>query len=152
LGRSEEGSRNWPDNIEAQSKVIAAILRHLLQGGVARTDLTANQFLTDIREAGYPEPIDSDGLFDDIMLWLRDEGVIRIGDIVGDGEGGSYFVSCVISGYGMRLLQNKTDVLGGKSAAEVIMEPVDKNASASQLVKLGGLIGGVIGGFVKSAS
>jgi hypothetical protein len=52
----------------------------------------------------------------------------------------------------MNLLNKKVDVLGGASAAEVIMAPQDKHASASQLVKLGGLIGGIIGGFTKSVS
>jgi hypothetical protein len=52
----------------------------------------------------------------------------------------------------MDLLRRKTDVLGGQTAADVIMSTKDQNASASQLVKLGGLIGGVIGGFTKSIS
>jgi hypothetical protein len=50
------------------------------------------------------------------------------------------------------VLRRKADVLGGATAADVIMSTKERDASASQLVKLGGLIGGVIGGFTKSAS
>jgi hypothetical protein len=152
MGRSEEEPRSWPDNLEAQSAVAAAILRHLLKGGITRVDLSVDQFRADIRLAGYPEPFDFEGLFLDIMVWLSDEGIIRIGQIADDGKAGSFFTDCVITGRGMDVLRRKADVLGGATAADVIMSTKERDASASQLVKLGGLIGGVIGGFTKSAS
>jgi hypothetical protein len=91
-------------------------------------------------------------MFSDIMIWLKDEGIIRTGQIASDGSGGDFFTDCVITGHGMDLLRRKTDVLGGAAAADVIMSTKERDASASQLVKLGGLIGGVLGGFTKSAS
>lgn len=150
MGRSEDGSRSWPNNLEAQSLIVASILRVLLEGGIAKSSLYAEQFLSDIRKAGYPDPVNSNGLFSDIMDWLRDEGVIRFGQVADDGNGGDLFCDVVITGYGMRLLGTKIKSLSGTSAADAIM--ADRNASAPQLVKLGGLIGGVIGGFAKSAS
>jgi hypothetical protein len=152
MGQSEDGPRSWPDNLEAQSAIAAAILRHLLKGGITRSDLSVDQFRSDISAAGYPEPADFDGMFSDIMAWLRDEGIIRIGQIADDGGGGSFFTDCVITGRGMDRLRQKSDVLGGATAADLIMSTKEHDASASQLVRLGGLIGGVIGGFTKSAS
>jgi hypothetical protein len=55
-------------------------------------------------------------------------------------------------GHGMDLLRRKADVLGGETAADVIMSTKERDPSASQLVKLGGLIGGVLGGFTRSVS
>jgi hypothetical protein len=152
MGRSEEGPRSWPDNLEAQSAIVAAILRHLLKGGIMRADLGVDQFRPDIRAAGYPEPADFEGMFSDIMVWLKDEGIVRTGQITSDGNGGDFFIDCVITGRGMELLRRKTDVLGGQTAAEVIMSTKESDASASLLVKFGGLIGGVLGGFTKAAS
>jgi hypothetical protein len=152
MGRSEEGPRSWPDNLEAHSAIVAAILRHLLKGGISRADLTVDQFRPDIRAAGYPEPADFEGMFSDIMIWLRDEGIIRVGQLIGSGEGEEFFKDCVITGRGMDMLRRKADVLGGRTAADVIMSTEDQSASAPQLVKLGGLIGGVLGGFTKSVS
>jgi hypothetical protein len=150
MGRSEDESRAWPDNLEAQGSVVAAILRELLMNGILRVELGVDQFREDIRNAGYPEGADFERLFSDMVIWLRDEGVIRFGQITDDGNGGDYFIDCVLTGSGMDLLRRKADVFGGMSAAEVIMSPPDKNASAAQLAKLGSLIGGVIGGFTKS--
>jgi hypothetical protein len=130
---------------------VAAVLRHLLKGGIARADLSVDQFRSDIRIAGYPEPANFDGLFSDIMVWLKDEGIIRTGQIIGDDNNGDFFTDCVITGHGMNLLRQKADVLGGATAADVIMSTKERDASASQLVKLGGLIGGVLGGFTKAA-
>lgn len=152
MGRSEDGPRSWPNNLEAQSAIVAAILRELLRAGITRSQLSVDQFRKDIREVGYPEPADFEGLFTDIMIWLKDEGVIRFGTISDDGRGGDLFFDVVITGHGMNLLGKSIDALNGASAADAIMEIKDKNASASQLVKLGGLIGGVIGGFTKSVS
>lgn len=121
------------------------------KGGITRSDLSVDQFRPDISAAGYPDPADFEGMFPDIMTWLRDEGIIRIGEVADDGRGGSFFTDCVITGRGMNLLRQKSDVLGGATAADVIMSTKDRDASASQLVKFGGLIGGVIGGFTKSA-
>jgi hypothetical protein len=61
-------------------------------------------------------------MFLDIMVWLRDEDIIRIGQIADDGNGGDFFTDCVITGHGMDLLRRKADVLGGRSAADVIMK------------------------------
>jgi hypothetical protein len=150
MGRSEHGPRSWPDNLEAQNVIVAAILRHLLNGGITRADLSVDQFRP-IRAAGYPEPADFEGLFLDIMVWLSDEGIIAIGQIADDGRGGNFFTDCVITALGMNLLRRKADVLGGATAADVIMSTKERDASASQLVKLGGLIGGVLGGFTRAA-
>lgn len=152
MGRSENGPRSWPNNLEAQSAVVAAILRKLLEAGIVKSDLSVDQFLSDIREAGYPEPIDPDGLFRDVMSWLEAEGVIRFGGVSDDGDGGELFHDVVITGHGMGLLGKKIEALGGATAADAIMNAKDRNASASQLVKLGGLVGGIIGGFTKSVS
>lgn len=152
MGRSEDGPRSWPNNLEAQSAVAAAILRKLLAAGIVKSELSVDLFLPDIREAGYPEPIDSDGLFRDLMSWLEAEGVIRFGQVVDGGSGSDLFCAVVITGLGMSLLGKKIEAFGGASAADAIMEAKDKNASASQLVKFGGLIGGIIGGFTKSIS
>ncbi|MGY3082143.1 hypothetical protein ACVWZZ_008551 [Bradyrhizobium sp. LM6.10] len=152
MGRSEDGPRSWPNNLEGQSAIVAAILRELLKAGIARSELSVDQFRADIREAGYPEPADFEGLFGDIMIWLKDESIIRFETVTGDGRGGEVFLDVVITGHGMNLLGKRIDALNGASAADVIMETKDKNASAPQLVKLGGLIGGIIGGFTKSAS
>ncbi|WP_271526499.1 hypothetical protein [Bradyrhizobium sp. CCBAU 25338] len=127
-------------------------MRELLETGITRSDLSVDQFRSDIREAGYPDPADFEGFFTDIMIWLKDEGIIRFGKISDDGRGGDMFLGVAITGHGMNLLGKKIDALNGASAAEVIMEKKDKNASAPQLVTLGGLIGGIIGGFTKSAS
>lgn len=143
---------DWPDNLEAHNKIVAAILKRLLAGGITRTTLSVDDFRSDFREAGYPEPADIEGLFDDILIWLKDEGIIRFQDAYSGSEGESVFPDCVITGHGMDLLRRKADVLGGKTAADVIMSATDQNASASQLVKIGGLIGGLIGGFTKAAS
>jgi hypothetical protein len=152
LGQSEDGPRSWPDNLEAQSAIVAAILRRLLKGGISRADLSVGEFRPDIRAAGYPEPADFEGLFSDIIDWLRDEGMIRIGQISEDDNGNDFFINCVITGHGMEVLRRKVDILDGATAADVIMSTKDHDASASQLVKIGGLIGGVIGGFTKSVS
>ena len=152
MGRSETGPRSWPDNLEAQSAIVAAILRRLLKGGITRADLSVDQFRPDISAAGYPEPADFEGMFSDIMVWLKDEGIIRIGQVTDDGQGGDFFTDCVITGHGMDLLRRKADVLGGATAADVIMSTKERDASASQLVRLGGLIGGILGGYTKSAS
>jgi hypothetical protein len=155
MGRSEDAERSWPNNLQAQSSIAAAILRHLLKGGITRADLSVDQFRPDIRVAGYPEQFDFDGLFLDIMVWLNDEGIIRIGQIVHESHNdvrGTFFKECAITGRGMDTLRRKADFLGGATAADVIMSTNERDASASQLVKLGGLIGGVIGGLTKSAS
>lgn len=142
MGQSENGPQSWPDNLEAQSAIAAAILRRLLKGGITRSDMSVDDFRPDIVAAGYPEPADFDGLFFDIMTWLRDEGIIRIGQVADDGGGGSFFTDCVITGQGMDRLRQKSDVLGGATAAEVIMSTKEHDASAPQLVKLGAIIGG----------
>jgi hypothetical protein len=152
MGRSEDEPRSWPDNLEAQSAIVAAILRHLLKGGIMRSDLSVDQFRPDILAAGYPEPADFEGMFSDIMVWLKDEGIIRSGQVTGDGNNGDLFIDCVITGHGLDLLRRKADVLGGQTAADVIMSTRDNDAPASVLVKFGGLIGGVLGGFTKTAS
>lgn len=152
MTQSENGSRSWPNNLEAQSEIVAAILRRLLEGGITKTDLSVDLFRSVIRTAGYPEPADFEGLFSDVMTWLRDEGVIRFGQVFEDGDNRDFFADCVITGHGMDLLRRKADVLGGATAAEVIMSTKDRDASASQLVKLGGLIGGIIGGATKALS
>jgi hypothetical protein len=132
LGRSEDGPRSWPDNLEAQSAIVAAILRHLLKGGITRSDLSVDQFRPDIRAAGYPEPAPFEDMFSDILVWLKDEGVVRFSEIIRDGQGVDHFHDVVITGHGMDLLRRKTDVLGGQTAADVIMSTKDQNASASQ--------------------
>jgi hypothetical protein len=66
--------------------------------------------------------------------------------------GNRHFAPRDLAGRGMDLLRQKSDVPGGATAADVIMSTKARDASTSQLVKLGGLIGGLIGGFTKSAS
>lgn len=143
--------RSWPDNLEAQSQVIAAILRRLLSGGITRATLSIDDFRSDCREAGYPEPADLEGLFDDLMAWLQAEGIIRFDSAYQGTEGETIFEGCVITGHGIGLLRRKADVFDGRSPADVIMTKTD-NSSASPFVKLGGLIGGVIGGATKTLS
>ena len=106
-----------------------------------------------MQAAGYPEQVVFEGLFLDIMVWLKDEGIIRFDQLIGDGEGGEMFLDCVISGHGMNLLRRKSAILDGEAAADVIMDTSrDGLAPPSQQAKLGALIGGIIGGFTKSIS
>ncbi|MGY3458951.1 hypothetical protein ACVWW5_004401 [Bradyrhizobium sp. LM3.4] len=113
--------------------------------------MSINSELTSEKPATQSPPT-SKVCFGDIMIWLKDESIIRFETVTGDGRGGEVFLDVVITGHGMNLLGKRIDALNGASAADVIMETKDKNASAPQLVKLGGLIGGIIGGFTKSAS
>lgn len=151
-GDSEFSQRSWPDNLEAQGKVTAAILRRLLSGGITRATLSVDDFRSDCREAGYPEPADLEGLFDDLMAWLRDEGVIRFETAYQGTDGETIFEGCVITGYGIGLLRRKADVFDGRSPADVIMTSKSDGGPVAPYVKYGGLLGGVIGGFTKTLS
>jgi hypothetical protein len=148
----ERRSRSWPDNLEAQAKVIAAILRRLLSGGISRATLSVDDFRPDCVEAGYPEPADLQGLFDDLMSWLRDEGMLRFESAYQGTDGETIFDGCVITGYGIRVLRQKSDVFDGRSPADVIMKHNADGGSVTPYVKYGGLLGGVIGGITKTLS
>src|SRR4051794_18689479 len=41
---------DWPNNLEAQNKLVAAILKRLLSGGISRTTLSVDEFRPDFLE------------------------------------------------------------------------------------------------------
>jgi hypothetical protein len=136
--------------LAAQNQVVAAMLREMLKLGVKRTEWGTEDFSVAMADAGYAE-FEHDSLFNDLMLWLQAEGIIRFSSSYDDGVGGSNYCDCVLTGHGMNVLQTRSSILGGRTPAQALMDR-DTGAQAGQYVRLGGLLGGVIGGFTKSIS
>lgn len=141
------GKEKWPNNLDAQSQIIGAVLNRLLQSGVARISLSIDEFSEDLKKAGYPDKFDANDLFVDIAVWLSAEGIVRYGGLSEGTNGEAVVDDCHITAKGIHLLNSKLEVLGGKSAAEVL-----SSDSPSNHVKIGSLIGGILGGFTKSIS
>lgn len=142
--------KKWPNNLEAQSQVVSAILAKLIDSGIVKTTISASDFSSEFVEAGYPEKFDSDGLLTDLLNWLQDEEIVRHdGGYQGDDE---TVFECVITGKGMHLLQTKSEILGGKTPLEIVAGNKTGDSSAKGFVQVGALLGGMMGGFTKAIS
>lgn len=130
---------------------MAAILNRLLASGIGKTMISADEFKEQLRAIGYPEKFDVGTLFEDLMDWLRAEGIIRFGSVLSGTEGESVYADCALTAKGLEILQAKLDVLGGKTTAEVIVASQKGDAPASSYIRAGSFLGGLAGGFIKSA-
>jgi hypothetical protein len=140
------------DQLQSHTELVAALLTRLLENGIRPTMIGVADFSDTFKSVGYPLDYDFDGLLEDIVNWLRDEAIIRFKDIIQGTEGELLIHDCVITAYGIKLLQSKSDLLDGKTPAEVLVENKRGDAAASGFVKAGSLLGGILGGFTKSIS
>jgi hypothetical protein len=90
----------------------------------------------------------------DVVVWMRDEGLIRI-ESLAESLGGSFSADGVqLTSRGIAILQQKTsDSELGKTLETTLSEPEKAGElSASIYVKIGSFVGGALGGFTKAIS
>lgn len=142
---------DWPINIEAQSKVVAAILTRLLESGIVPSYVAASDYKSVYAAAGYPESFDEEGLMRDLLRWLQNEEIIAVTSTQRASER-SFLWECVLTAKGLRLVHTPSEILGGLTPQEVIEKSAKGDAPASGYIKAGSFLGGLFGGAIKTMS
>lgn len=142
---------DFPNALQGQGQFVAAILHRLLSHGIGRTTLSVDDFSSQLIAIGYTENFDSNGLFEDMVDWLTSEGIIRFENAFSGSDGETVYSGCALTAKGLEILQAKLNVLDGKTTAEIIVASQKGDAPASSYIKAGSFLGGLAGGFIKSA-
>lgn len=138
--------------LKLHGAVAAAILGKLLQGGISRTEISFLDFHQTFSDLKIIPESDAENLFSDVIEWLSAEGIIRFDNGYAGTKNEEIFQDCVITAKGFAILQSGSEILGGRTPADVIHQTNKLGASHSDNSKLGSLFGGFFGGFIKSIS
>ena len=129
--------------IQKSELVIAKILELLMEWGVRSCDLEFQELKLDNEYAPYFFPC---------VVWLRDEGIIRTGDLMQflDGPGAGIVSNPVLTSYGMNLMGKEIFVGAGKKSIGQRVKEVSEGKVDYH--RIGDAFGGILGGFTKSVS
>ncbi len=132
------------DRLKQSVHLMAKVLARLESGGVAKQVLTASEFLADAPAEDQAE------LFDNLVDWLADEGVVRLTSNPSSGtEPDEWCYELVLTAYGFRMLSQK---LGGDLDLTLREAVKQVNTGKPGWSSLGDFLGGLFGGFTKSLS
>ncbi|MGB5835673.1 MAG: hypothetical protein WBH14_01385 [Albidovulum sp.] len=126
--------------LERSVVLLAQLMERLEANGVVVQQFSAEDFFGE-----NPENEDAE-LFEHLVQWLLDEGVIRQSDEpVNNGFGYVWYHDLVLTSLGYSLLANK--VLPNLTLSQAVKEVSSGSRSYSGL---GDFLGGIMGGFTKS--
>lgn len=131
------------DSLAKSEHIVAAIVAHLAERGVQRTNFS-------VEDVGLELTEDNDKLFSDALRWLSDEGIIRSNeryDTVDGTENETIAIAFTLTSFGFDLLQNRFE--GDLKLGAAIQQAKDGSGGYSNI---GDLIGGILGGFTKTIS
>ncbi|MES4992416.1 hypothetical protein ACTJJ7_11310 [Phyllobacterium sp. 22229] len=129
--------------IDYHYQTMGRILSHLVQQGFKRVDFDASDAMDIMTERrGDEEEVLK--TFADVLHWMRDEGLIRVGTIQ-EFDGGFAFSGVQLTSKGIAVIQAKPN---DPELGESIEKKVSDNGSldASAYTKIGSFVGGLIGG------
>lgn len=129
--------------IDYHYETIGRILSHLVQQGLKRVDFESSDAMDIMTERrGDEEEVVQ--TFADVLHWMNDEGLIRIGAIQEYDEGFAYS-GVQLTSRGIAVVQAKpNDPELGDSIEKKVSEKGDLDATA--YTKIGSFVGGLIGG------
>lgn len=128
--------------LEIQDQLRGAIMAKLLEGGVTRQDLSAEEFFDPSFATDFDDLAGFDDLFSDMIIWLRDEGFIRYSDQYGGTEGETCVSLCCPTAKAMKQLDEKVPGAGPGTVREITQQGGSDNYG-----RLGSFFGGLIGGY-----
>jgi hypothetical protein len=139
------------NRLEVHNELIAKILNRLIKNGLARIEMSSEEFLPDFAGRGIDDE-DFDDHFADVLTWLQAEGFIRFEAMYGGTDGETCVSSCCLTGQALAVLDQKVEALGGITAKEAFLASEKPGSPAANYVKAGSLLGGIMGGFTKAIS
>ncbi|TPK88666.1 MULTISPECIES: hypothetical protein [unclassified Mesorhizobium] len=133
-------------------ETMGRLLEHLVAGGLRRIDLETSDAM-DIMTHRIGDEEEVLATFNDVVVWMLDEGLIRASSIQQTGELTTAFNGVQLASKGISLIQQKPDdsELGG-SIEEKLTGGKKGELSTSVYVKIGSFVGGAVGGFTKAIS
>ncbi|WP_428687841.1 hypothetical protein [Roseibium sp.] len=137
--------------IEYHYETMGRILSHLISQGLSRVDFENSDAMEIMTERwGSEEEVIK--TFFDVLFWMYNEGLIRIGKVQEYDFG--YSLSRVqLTSRGIAAIQSKPDDEAfGDTIEKKISDSGKGDLDASIYTKIGSFVGGFAGGFTKSVS
>lgn len=147
---SEAPKADRSDQLELHGEIVGQLMAVLLAGGLRRPDVSSSD-LYPAFTSDFDSLDDFDAAFVDVAVWLRDEGYIRYHSLYSGSENETCIAQAAITDRCLAALGEPIPALGGRTGKEVIRAGASGDLEASAYVKAGGLLGGVLGGFVATA-
>jgi hypothetical protein len=119
--------------------LVASILNLLMKSGLKRIDISAE----DVTRIESPDG--GSEFFDDVMLWLRNEDLLRYSQ-----ETDESFLGCQLTAYGFSVMGQE---FYKSKSGETVAKTAERIAGdGGNYGKVGDFIGSLVGGFTKSIS
>jgi hypothetical protein len=135
--------------IEYHYEIMGRILSHLVNAGLSRVDFEPSDAM-DIMTHRVGDEDDVVNAFADVLHWMKDEGLIRVGSVQ-EFDGGYAFNSVQLSSKGIVVVQTKpTDPELGDSIETRVGDKGELDISV--YTKIGSFVGGLIGGATQALS
>jgi hypothetical protein len=87
-----------------------------MSNGIAKTMMSGDDFEADLVEIGYPKSFDRNGLFEDVLDWLKEEGIVRFHSHTTGTNGETVLMDCAITAKGVFNPPNEIRYIGGQDA------------------------------------
>lgn len=126
-------------NLQKCEILVAKILKHIAELGFQDEIMSFDDLKLD---ASYGQ------FYDASIRWLIAEGIIRSNGFSEYATGPSRLIGPAITSHGFSLLTADSPIAGSQNSATKVVEEVSKGAEGKW--QIGDLLGGVLGGFVKS--
>lgn len=136
------------DDLDAQDELRGLLLARLLAQGVRRVDYSSQDFY-EAFTADYPTFAEFDGVFDDMLAWLKAERFIRFETTCEGTMGETCVVGLQATSKAISLLDKQVPETGAK-ARDLIRPTGDKSDDAANFAKFGNFVGGLLAGFATS--
>ena len=137
-------------DIEYHYQTIGRILAYLVNHGLARVDLSSRNAMEIMTERrGDEAQIVS--AFGDCLLWMRDEGLIRVARHTPFLNGDYHFSGIQLTSAGIALIKadTKDEQIGG-SIEKRVTDSSGGDLGTSVYTKIGEFVGSALGGLTKS--
>lgn len=140
--------------LQSHREIIGRVVRWLHEQGLSKVQIRSTSIL---EELGYSDSENAPGVAEisDVLEWMLDEGLIRM---TGDRrrartmDGQFFYVGVQLTSFGIETLQAKLQGTAEPKTIEEELESADGDLAPSVYVKIGAVIGGILGGAARTLS
>jgi hypothetical protein len=133
-------------DLDYHQELVGRVVAYLIGRGLRRVDLEPGHALEIMVESRGDEE-EAIETFCDIVHWMNDEGLIRVGSIQGAGVG-EYFNQVQLTSKAVEGIRVAQESLSGQTIEAVVTKK--DGLSADVYHKIANSLGGFVGGFTKS--
>lgn len=130
--------------LEVQDQLRGALMAQLLKEGVSRQDFSSEDFFREF-ESDFQDIAGFDELFVDMLIWLRDEGIIRYDSLYGGTADETCVSLCSPTARAMAELDSEVPGDSGRTVRDIAT--LSDETSYTNYGRLGAFFGGLIGGY-----